>query len=158
MKTAILDGKDVNLASQLILHFDLGVYSRYEGGDGSHLFLCPLSLDARLNRNLTLTEFTSAFNKYRNVFVWNVVQAQIAWCLQGNCGRDCLKDIMYCLKWISQGFTRSVRSPYPTAHCYVRMWVRDNRLFWKIFVGQTPKVCSLCGSAAHLSGILPHAG
>ena len=35
LKTAILDGKDVNLASLLIPHFDLGEYSRYAGGDGS---------------------------------------------------------------------------------------------------------------------------
>ena len=33
--------------------------------------------------------------------------------------------------------------------------VRDNGLFRTLFVGQTAKVCSLCGSAAHLSGFCP---
>ena len=68
MKIAILLCRDVNLASLLIPHFDLGVYSRCEGGDGSqHLILRPQSLNSRLNRNLTLAEFISAFNKYCNV-------------------------------------------------------------------------------------------
>ena len=33
--------------------------------------------------------------------------------------------------------------------------VRDNGLFCTLFVGQTAKVCSLCGSVAHLSGFCP---
>ena len=34
LRSAILDGKDVNLACLLIPHFDLGDYSRYAGVDG----------------------------------------------------------------------------------------------------------------------------
>ena len=73
LKTAILDGKDVNLASWLIPHFDLGEYSHYTGSDGSHHLLRPLSSDPRLHRNVTLAEFISTFNKYRNVMceVWD---------------------------------------------------------------------------------------
>ena len=73
LKEAILDGKDVNLASLLISLFDLGEYSCYVGGDGSHHLLRPLPSDPHLNRNFTLAEFISAFNKYRNAMceVWD---------------------------------------------------------------------------------------
>ena len=67
LRAAILDGRDTNLASLLIPHFDLGDYSRYAGVDGSHHLLRPLSSDPRLNRNLTLAEFIAAFNKYGNI-------------------------------------------------------------------------------------------
>ena len=33
--------------------------------------------------------------------------------------------------------------------------VRDNGLVCTLFIGQTAKVCSLCGSVAHLSGFCP---
>ncbi|KAK2174366.1 hypothetical protein NP493_807g01038 [Ridgeia piscesae] len=71
LKEAILDGKDVNLASLLISLFDLGEYSCYAGG--SHHLLRLLPSDPHLNRNLTLAEFISAFNKYRKAMceVWD---------------------------------------------------------------------------------------
>ena len=73
LRSAILDGKDVNLASLLIPHFDLGEYSHYAGVDCFEHLLRPLSSDTRLNRNLTLSEFICAFNKYRNIMceVWD---------------------------------------------------------------------------------------
>ena len=72
LRSAILDSKDVNLACLLIPHFDLGEYSRYTRVDGCQHLLRPLSSDPRLNRNLTLSEFVSSFNKYRNIMceVW----------------------------------------------------------------------------------------
>ena len=33
--------------------------------------------------------------------------------------------------------------------------VRDNGLVCTLFMGQTAKVCSLCGSVAHISGFCP---
>ena len=64
VRAAILDGKDVNLAMLLMPNFDLGEYSRYS--DHAQ-FLRPLSSDPCLNHNLTLAEFITAFNKYRNI-------------------------------------------------------------------------------------------
>ena len=59
VRAAILDGKDVNLATLLMPNFDLGEYSRYSESDHAQ-FLRPLSSDPRLNRNLTLAEFITA--------------------------------------------------------------------------------------------------
>ena len=155
LKTAILDGKDVNLASLLIPHFDLGEYSRYAGGDGSPHLLRPLSSDPRLNRNLTLAEFISAFNKYRNVMceVWDrrkeldayeAIVVGIASRIEGTAFYEYHKAF-------------AARSAALILQHNVKLdWgVRDNGLFCTLFVGQTAKVCSLCGSAAHLSGFCP---
>ena len=51
VRSAILDGKDVNLAVLLIPNFDLGEYSRY-ANESQCLRPLPTS-DPRLNRNLT---------------------------------------------------------------------------------------------------------
>ena len=59
VRAAILDGKEVNLATLLMPNFDLGEYSRYSESDHAQ-FLRPLSSDPRLNRNLTLAEFITA--------------------------------------------------------------------------------------------------
>ena len=65
LRSAILEGKDVNLALRLIPRFDLGEYSHYAGVGGLHL-LHPLFSDSRLNHNLTLPELICVFNKYHN--------------------------------------------------------------------------------------------
>ena len=155
LRNAILDGKDVNLASLLIPNFDLGEYSRYAGGDGSQHLLRPLSSDPRLNRNLTLAEFISAFNKYRNVMceVWDrrkeldgyeAIVVSIGTKIQGTAYYEYHKAF-------------AARSAALILQHNVKIdWgVRDNGLYCTLFVGQTAKVCSLCGSVAHLSGFCP---
>ena len=117
LKTAILDSKDVNLASLLIPHFDLGEYSCYVGSDSSHHLLHLLSSDPGLNRNLTLAEFISPFNKYRNVMceVWDrrkeldayeAIVVGIASRIEGTAFYEYHK-----------GLCRSICSPYPAAQC-----------------------------------------
>ena len=56
LRSAILEGKDVNLACLLIPHFNLGQYSHYAGVGGCQQLLRQLSSDPRLNRNLTLCQ------------------------------------------------------------------------------------------------------
>ena len=67
LRMALLEGKDINVASPLIPHFDLGKFSHYVGVDGFEHVLRPLSSDPRLNNNPSLPKFICAFNKYRNI-------------------------------------------------------------------------------------------
>lgn len=60
VRSAILEGTCVKLASPLIPHFNLGEYRRYAGVEGFKHLLRPLSSDPRLNRNVTLPEFVCA--------------------------------------------------------------------------------------------------
>ena len=149
LRAAILDGKDTNLASLLIAHFDLGDYSRYTGVDGSHHLLRPLSSDPRLNRNLTLAEFIAAFNKYRNIMceVWDrrkeldayeAIIVGIASRIEGTAFYEYHK-----------AFSARAAALIQQHNVKLDWGVRDNGIFCSLFVGQTANVCSLCGSVAH---------
>ena len=155
LRSAILDGKDVNLACLLIPHFDLGDYSRYAGLDGCQQLLRPLSSDPRLNRNLTLSEFVTAFNKYRNIMceVWQrrkeldayeAIVVGIASRIDGTAYYEYHKS-----------FSARASALIQQQNVKVDWGVRDNGLFCSLFVGQRANVCSLCGSVAHLSGFCP---
>jgi hypothetical protein len=64
LKKAIIDGKDVNLNTLLMPSYEYGEVRSVEIGDQSfHL----KRNDHRLNKSLTLGEFTTAFAKYRNI-------------------------------------------------------------------------------------------
>ena len=155
LRAAILDGKDINLASLLIPHFDLGDYSRYAGVDGSHHLLRLLSSDPCLNRNLTLAEFIAAFNKYRNIMceVWDTrkeldayeaIVVGIASRIEGTAFYEYHKAFSAWAAALTQ--QHNVKLDWG-------LW--DNGLFCSLFVGQTANVCLLCGSAAHLSSFCP---
>ena len=155
LRSAILDGKDVNLACLLIPHFDLGDYSRYAGVDGCQQLLRPLSSDPRLNQNLTLSEFVTAFNKYRNIMceVWQrrkeldayeAIVVGIASRIDGTAYYEYHKS-----------FSARASALIQQHNVKVDWGVRDNGLFCSLFVGQRANVCSMCGSVAHLSGFCP---
>ena len=97
LRATILEGKDINLDSLLIPHVDLVEYSCNAGGD--HSLLRPLSSDPRLNRNLMIAEFISAFTKYRYVMfeVWDRRKELYAY--EAMVVNPTLKDRRYCLLW-----------------------------------------------------------
>ena len=72
VRAAILDGKDMNLAKCTYCIPPDQSWALVTESDHAQ-FLRPLSSDPRLNRNLTLAEFITAFNKYRNIMceVWD---------------------------------------------------------------------------------------
>ena len=152
VRSAILDGKDVNLAALLIPNFDLGEYSRY--ADDSQ-FLRPLSSDPRLNRNLTLAEFITAFNKYRNIMceawdrrkeldAYEAIVVGIASRIEGTSFYEYHK-----------AFSARAAALIQQHNVKIDWAVRDNGTFCSLFVGQTANVCSLCGSVAHSSNFCP---
>ena len=135
LRSAILDGKDVNLACLLIPHFDLGDYSRYAGVDGCQQLLRPLSSDPRLNRNLTMSEFVTSFNKYRNIMceVWErrkeldayeAIVVGIASRIDGTAYYEYHKS-----------FSARASALIQQQNVKVDWGVRDNGLFCSLFVG-----------------------
>ena len=154
LRSAILEDKDVNLASLLILHFDLGEYSRYAGVDGFEHLLRPLSSDPRLNCNLTLPEFICGFNRYCNIMceVWDRRKEL-----------DAYEAIVVGIaSWIDgttvyeyhRSFSARAAVLIQQQNVKVDWGVRDNGLFCSLFVGQKANVCSLCGSVAHYHPLL----
>ena len=156
VRAAILDGKDVNLAMLLMPNFDLGEYSRYSESESDHAqFLRPLSSDPRLNRNLTLAEFITAFNKYRNIMceIWDRRQELDAY-------EAMVVGIASRIEGTSfyeyhKAFSARAAALIVQHNVKIDWAVRDNGMFCSLFVGQTAKVCSLCGSVAHLSNFCP---
>ena len=65
IQKTIIEGKDVNLASLLIPHYDLP-QSKTLSSDGVQLTLTA-PRDPRLDRALTIEEFLTAFGKYRRI-------------------------------------------------------------------------------------------
>ena len=154
VRAAILDGKDVNLATLLMPNFDLGEYSRYSESDHAQ-FLRPLSSDPRLNRNLTLAEFITAFNKYRNIMceIWDRRQELDAY-------EAMVVGIASRIEGTSfyeyhKAFAARAAALIVQHNVKIDWAVRDNGMFCSLFVSQTAKVCSLCGSVAHLSNFCP---
>ena len=136
VRAAILEGKDVNLATLLMPNFDLGEYSRYSESDRAQ-FLRPLSSDPRLNRNLTLAEFISAFNKYRNIMceVWDRRQELDAY-------EAMVVGIASHIEGTSfyeyhKAFAARAAALIVQHNVKIDWAVRDNGMFCSLFVGQT---------------------
>ena len=134
LRSAILDGKDVNLASLLIPRSASN--SRYAGAYGFEHLLRSLSSDPRLNRNLTLPEFICAFNKYRNSMceVWDRRKELDAYeaIVVGIASR--IDDTAFYEN--HRSFSVRAAALIQQQNVKVDLGVRDKGLFCPLFVGQ----------------------
>jgi hypothetical protein len=154
LRREIIAGKDVNLASLLIPQFKESMVREVCVGEES-LSIKPMN-DKRLSRPLTISEFSMAFNKYRNVM-----------CQAYPSRRQELDDYYSQILKMSQhyggfGFYEYHKQFSFKAAQYLRQlgkrvnWaIRDDELYMSIFTGQKTNSCAVCFSIAHLTNFCP---
>jgi hypothetical protein len=157
LRTDIIQGKDVNLASLLIQGFtsesELG--QRFLVTGSGAVPLKPLT-DHRLKKPLTIQEFMKAFTTYRSVMCE----------VYPNRYKE-LDDYMLLILGLSQTFGGFVFYDYhrefsaqaaTLLHDYgIKVdWARqDPELFSKVTAGRRANACTLCGTLAHYTRFCP---
>lgn len=146
LRNQIISGRDVNLAALLIPYFT------GQSDPNCHSVDKP---DARLNRNLNLSEFILAFGVYKHVMCTAHPSRRVELDLYE-------RDIVDMGVRYSTGFYEYHRQFSMKAAAQLRYnnipidWsVRDNTLFCNIFANIKPITCEHCDSSLHNSGFCP---
>ena len=150
IRKAIIEGKDVNLASLLIPYHLNTNYSEDEKKAEKH--------DSRLSKTLTIGEFISAFGTYKSVMCEVFPQRREELDLYE---RDIVEMVT---RYGGSGFYEYHRLFSLKAAANLRYnnipvdWsVRDNTLFCNIFANLKPVACYNCASTSHTAAFCPQA-
>ena len=144
LRTAIIAGRDVNLASLLIPYFNGSSDNSVKDKDEKP--------DPRLNRSLTLAEFIQAFGVYKHIMCK-------AFPLRRNELDMYERDVVeMASRYDGKGFYEYHRQFSLRAASHLRYnnilvdWsIRDNTLFCNIFANFQPTICVHCNSTMHSS-------
>lgn len=149
----IIEGKYINLASLLIPSNDNFHDTKQINADGSVLLFKPK--DARLQRDLSLSEFIEAFNIYKNVICEsNDRRVEFDMYLQD------IIDMAMKYKGTTfydyhKAFAKKVAAIKETRGLIVDWSVRDEKLYSTVCTGKQVNMCGLCSSTFHITEMCP---
>ena len=149
----IIEGKDVNLASLLIPQFELA-QDRIVYTEGVQ-FKLKSPVDQRLNKQLTISEFVTAFGKYKRIMCDRYPNRRP----ELDRYENNIIEIhnIYGSKFFEYHKLFSARSAEALRELNIKVdWsVRDNTLLNLIMAGTKTNSCSHCQSISHTSSFCP---
>lgn len=144
LRTRIIQGRDVNVASLLIPYYDVGSSDK------------STKADPRLNKCLTIGEFIHAFGVYKHVMCRAFPRRRTELDLYER------EIVSMASRYPGSGFYDYHRQFSLQAAANLRYnnictdWsVRDNNLYSTIFTNVQANLCDVCSSALHASGFCP---
>jgi len=139
LRKQILEGKDVNLACLLISDYEISYKLKHDN-----------KFDNRLSRNLTITEFMTAFGKYKRVMssVYPQRRAELD---------DYEANILEIYNYYGSSkfyeyhkmFAAKSAAALREDNIVVDWSQRDKDLLYMIVAGSRTNECKMCGSFAH---------
>lgn len=157
LRRDIIKGKDINLASLLIPNHNPDNDSGRHLVTASEIFtLKSTSVDPRLQRPLTITEFQMAFAIYKNVMVSAFPQREKEL-------ESYMRDVLE-MSWRFGGtsfyeyhkaFSARAAALLQNHNIKIDWSIRDNNLFCSIFAGHKANACSVCNSLGHVTQFCP---
>ena len=144
IRRAIIEGRDVNLASLLIPYYH-----------GPSLSDDKPKNDPRLHKNLNLGEFIQAFGIYKSIMCESFPQRRQELDLYERDIVDMAQKYGKAFYEYHKQFSLKAAAHLKYQNIPVDWSVRNNTLFCNIFADQKPNTCHICHSISHTAGFCP---